>query len=212
MGVLYATREDVYRHGVPRGTLVQPARPIASVDTTADTLECEAHGLSVDDPIQFLVDAGGTIAAPLTTSAVYYAKPVTDSESLFQVAATPGGSAIDLTTPGANFSLVVAIGPQIDGWVEYASRLADKAAIAHKVPFDGPFPKVIVVCVARIAAFEMLSSIGLSQPPVEASALRSFAILKELSEGVPLNDSAAFPDMDDIAFGKGRGSRHEEIL
>lgn len=68
-----------------------------SVDLTADTVKVPAHGWSADQKIVFV---GDTVPGGLTEGTVYFVRsPATDS---FQVGATAGGAAINLTSePGA---------------------------------------------------------------------------------------------------------------
>lgn len=154
MAEVYSTRGDVYLAGLPRGSAGQRARAVASVDATANTLEIANHGLDLDTPVQMQVDADTVLPAPLSTSAVYYAKPLEDSDSLLQIAATPGGAAIDLTTAGTgSIRLFVPVGLLLDRLCEYYSRWFDGKAIAHGVPFTAPYPVEATTSVAvRVAA------------------------------------------------------------
>lgn len=62
-------------------------------DVTNDKIQCPAHGYSADQKIVFY---GGTPPGGLTAGTIYFVKaPATDD---FQVAATAGGSAINLTS------------------------------------------------------------------------------------------------------------------
>lgn len=197
MGVSYATREDIYRQGVPRGTLAVPARPIASVDTAANTLELEGHGLATDDPIQFRADAGGSLPSPLAEGATYFAKPYSDGDSRLQVAASEGGSAIDLTTAGANFSLIYAgeSGRMIDVAIARASRLVDRHLTAHQVPLALPYPVELVGAVAEIAAASVLAKLGRANDQIKEIAALAREDLKAIAAGIPLRDAAATPQV-----------------
>ena len=67
-----------------------------SVDLTADTVKVPAHGYAADDKIVFY---GGSVPGGLVEGTVYFVRnPATDT---FQVGATAGGAAINLTSePG----------------------------------------------------------------------------------------------------------------
>lgn len=67
-------------------------------DDTANTIEITAHGLADDDAVAFYPGASGTLPAPLVATATYYVVNATTDD--FQLAATPGGAVIDLTTAG----------------------------------------------------------------------------------------------------------------
>jgi hypothetical protein len=74
------------------------------VDTAADTVRSLAHGFSDTTTIVFY---GDTVPAGLTEGTVYYVRDATTDT--FKVAATSGGSAIDLTTAGGSACLVSKI-------------------------------------------------------------------------------------------------------
>lgn len=194
MGVSYGTRQGV--QGKARRSLSLPAREVASVDTALDRIELEPHGLTTDDPVQFRIETGGTLPAPLAAGVVYYAKPVTDSSSLFQVAAAPGGAAIDLTTVGvAPFSLVVAVGKMIDDALEHQARWIDALYTAHGVPFVAPYPKVIVNANEYFALFDVVHQLRLSKDFADLLAwidgtLRA-DFLRMASSGADLRDDTA---------------------
>ena len=83
----YADIPDLYVHGLPPALLVAQPRPLESIDVGTGTFRLGGAGLADDDPLQF-ISMGGLVPAGLSASAVYYAIPVPDSESLFQVANT----------------------------------------------------------------------------------------------------------------------------
>lgn len=185
----YSSRSDVFGAGVPRGALVRPAREIASADATTDSLALEGHGLADDDQLSFQVDAEGALPAPLAVGVTYYAK-VTD-EDRFQVSATEGGSAIDLTTAGvAPFSLVVPIGPMIDTYNEIYSRWADRKCIAHTVPFDAPYPTEVVNIVRMRTAIKVITVLGRSMPALEKQIRDEMADFLTFAT-TPLRDARA---------------------
>jgi hypothetical protein len=68
-----------------------------TVDTGADTINDVSHGRVNTDSVRFSVSTGGTLPAPLTTGTWYIINKTNDT---FQVSATPGGAAVDITTAG----------------------------------------------------------------------------------------------------------------
>jgi hypothetical protein len=75
-----------------------------AVDLTADTVKVVAHGWSADQKIVFY---GGTAPGALSEGTVYFVRaPATDT---FQVAATAGGAAINLTSEAGADCVVSAI-------------------------------------------------------------------------------------------------------
>lgn len=77
-------------------------------DTTADTITCTAHGFSNG---QKVVIYGDTVPSGLTEGTVYYVSAATTNN--FQLAASPGGSAIDLTTVGGSGCVVSGITEEV---------------------------------------------------------------------------------------------------
>jgi len=195
MPVSYATREDVYRQGVPRGALVSRGRVVASVDITSDTLELEGHGLEAGSEVQFRAGENGALPAPLSTSAVYYALPVSGSDSLLQLETAPGAGAINLTSSGAPpVLLVVPLGPSVDALLDAYSRWVDSKLVGHHVPLASPFPSLVTHVVAVKTAAQLARAVGLgSQAEMlfasEEKAERDF--LGSLGRGTTLRDAAA---------------------
>jgi hypothetical protein len=75
-----------------------------SVDLTADTIKVPAHGFAADQKIAF---CGDTVPGGLTEGTVYFVRsPATDT---FQVGATAGGAAINLTSEPGRKCVVAAI-------------------------------------------------------------------------------------------------------
>lgn len=72
-----------------------------SVSASTDVVTCLAHGFSDTNAIVFY---GGTVPSPLVEGTVYYVRDATTDT--FKVAATAGGSAIDLTGTGASDCVV----------------------------------------------------------------------------------------------------------
>lgn len=196
MGVLYANRSDVFGVGVPRGALVRPARLIKSVDAAGDTIELEGHGLADGDTIEFTVSGTGVLPVPLALQTVYYAKLITladgsTDENRFQVAATSGGAAIDLTTTGTQpFSAAIPTGPMIDRYLEKFSRWVDSVIVGDVVPLASPYPVWVVNIVALRTAIAVANSLGRSTPTLQAREKDEIVDFLRLAQGAPLRGDA----------------------
>ena len=79
------------------GNSVDVTDTVSSVDTGADTVTATAHGLSNADCISFTTT--GTLPNPLQALTPYWV--VSSTTNTIQVAATPGGSALNITTTGS---------------------------------------------------------------------------------------------------------------
>lgn len=189
MGVSYANRSDVMGTGVPRGALVRPSREIARADASTNAIELEGHGLADDDPVSFQVVGNGALPAPLAIGTTYFAKVV--DEDHFQVAATEGGAAIDLSSAGTlPFSLVVPVGPMIDKYNEIYSRWVDRKCVAHVVPFVAPYPSEVVNIVALRTAIKVTTVLGRSMPTLERQIADEMADFLSFAS-TPLRDARA---------------------
>lgn len=165
----YATREDVYRVGLPRGSIVDPARLVAAADPVTHRLQLEGHGFSQDTAVQLQVDLGGVLPTGLALMTIYYVVPVLvaagiPSESLFQLAAAPGtGSAIAFTDAGtAPFRCFVPFGQSIDRELEQHSRWIDSMLPMQSAPLSLPVPSWITSVVAKRAAASLVRQLGLN--------------------------------------------------
>lgn len=197
MAVSYGTRAGVFGAGVPRGALVRPARLIEAVDSAANVVTLEGHGLALNDAVEFTATGAGVLPGGLAPNVVYYAKPVilgdgSDDENRFQVAASPNGAAIDLTSAGvAPMSAVVPIGPTIDKYLEVYSRWADSKCPGHIVPFTAPYPAWVVSIVELRTATKVMSVLGRSAPALATREATEIADFLSLASGKPLRDAAA---------------------
>jgi len=207
----YAAREDVFGMGVPRGALIRKARLIASVDIGANALELAGHGLKDDDAIQFTADAGGELPTPLALLTPYFAKLIDvggeNDENRFQVSATLGGSAVDLSDEGtAPFRVAVPLGPTIDRYLAQFSRWADRKCIAHKVPFEEPYPDEIVYIVRLRTTLQVIADLNLGGFAHLAGRERD-AIADFLAfAATPLRDERATASTNRAVSGSSRSS------
>lgn len=76
-----------------------------TADSTADTLTTSAaHGLAAGDIVRF----GGTPPAPLATGTDYYVIATGLTSTVFKVATTAGGSAVNLSDTGTSPTVIIA--------------------------------------------------------------------------------------------------------
>lgn len=87
--------------GVPKEFIATPS---------TDTFTCPAHGYVNTNKV---VIYGDTVPAGLTEGTIYYV--VSATTDTFQLAATAGGSAIDITSAGGSGCVVSAITEEIYG-------------------------------------------------------------------------------------------------
>lgn len=191
---VYCQRSDIYKHGVPRGLLGEESRVITAVDTGDDTLTVENHGFALDDPVQLVTASGASLPTGLATETVYYVITVEDSDHLFQLSATAGGSAVNLSGTGTGtFGVTASIGATIDAAIEYVSRLIDQKLVAHDVQLTAPIPTLIVAICAKLAARELLARLGRLTDQIDANANRAWADLEVFARGAPVRDDSLTP-------------------
>lgn len=188
MASAYCTESDLYAFGVQRGALANPSRPIFEVSAEANAFQLNQHGFSLDDAVFFRVEAtGGAMPAPIVEGDTYYAIPVNDFT--FQVAALPGGAAIDLTTDGAR--LTVAAPLPIDEAIEWASHIVEDMTPANAVPFEEPYPEIIVATAAELAAGKLLARTGSASDTMSKTIDAAQKRLTRWARGVPLRGENA---------------------
>lgn len=181
---LYCSRGDVVAE-LPIGAIISPGAITAGADATANTLESDGHGLETDMPVTVRsVDgaADAELPAPLVAGTTYYVIRVTNA--LFKLAATAGGSAIDLTTEGTE--VVVAREPKYDETIEFYSRWVDDLLPAEAVPLEEPIPVLIKGVVARLSAKHLMNVGGQNSDVVTAEEVASKAIVERHAAGIPL--------------------------
>jgi hypothetical protein len=147
-------------------------------------LTLDGHGLADDDPITFRAEAGGTLPSPLVAGTTYYAIALTDST--FQVAATLGGSAVNLTTTGSNTVLVVQ--PPWTRWIEEESAIIECSCPSHVVPFD-VVPPIVTRLTSLLVASRALSWAGKSDETVQAQLDRAEKIFDGWKKGQAIRGS-----------------------
>lgn len=194
----YCDRRDLYEFGLPRGSVPNPARRVVTVATAQDWLELEGHGLSEGDSVTFRAESGGSVMAPIVAGVVYYARPV--DENHFAVSATIGGSTIDLTSTGSRVLVVTPL--PIASAIQYASALIDDMIPASVLPLAEPYPPIIRMTCAEIAA----AKLGYYSGGVSKSITLMFddakARLAKWAKGAPIRGENA-PKPADLACGVG---------
>ncbi len=183
----YATRADLYTYGLRRGVLVNDGRDVASSLASTNVLTLDNHLLSTDDPVQVRAVAGGTLSAPLVAGTIYYA--IRLSDSTLSLAATAGGSAIDLTTDGASMILTAEL--PIEAILEAYSRFVDDFVVAHSVQMPAPVPVTVVRIVCELAAAKLLSLSGQASATLAEVEIGAKAQLERWAKGIPIRDVRA---------------------
>jgi len=186
---LYATRADLYDHGLPRGLLTNPGRRCAAASASTDTFELDGHGFDTDVELVLRAEGSGSLPAPLVAGTTYYAIRVTDST--FKVAATAGGGAIDLTASGV--AVMVATPLPFDKVIERYSRFVDSCLTAHIVPLGvaKPVPIEVVAIVAELSAKKLLLIRGQSSESMKEMELGAKAQVERWEKGEVLRDGNA---------------------
>lgn len=191
--VLYCEPEDVYDYAIPRGVLASQARAVASVNTTSNVLELAGHGFKSDATVEFRAFNGGELPGGLAAQTVYYAQPVSGSDSLFKISATASGSAIDLTSEGDNFGCVSNIRSTITENIRAASQELHRFLPAHSVPIpalaDGTYPPIVRRIVAVWATYGTMLALGQHAERVAAEVAQIYDRVKLLLAGVPMRDT-----------------------
>lgn len=178
----YCTTADLFANGLARGALANPGRLSSSVNATLNTIQLDQHGLALNDAFTLRAEGVGSLPAPLVAGVTYYAIPVNDAS--FSVAATVGGSAIDLTTPGARIVVCVPI--------NYAAAIAQGAALiddmlpAHLVPLVAPYPPIIVLTNAELAIARLMQGTGSASKSLGDMLTEARKRLADWSRGRPL--------------------------
>jgi hypothetical protein len=192
----YATRNNVLAL-VPHTLLSRPARAVEGIDPSADVLQLAQFALDANAPCMFSASGNGVLPSPLAPFTIYYALTValadtTTDENRFQVSATSGGSAIDLTDAGAApFSLVIPAGPTIDAQIDKFSRWVDSVVTGDAVPLVQPIPSWITAIVSLRSAIGSAHAFGRSVPVLEQDEDKEIADFLRMAKNLPLRGDAA---------------------
>lgn len=102
---IWARIEEVIGKFTPMSAVIPTS--IEAVITASNTIEITGHGLSDTDPVRILPIDDATLPDPLFATNVYYV--VNATADTIKLAATSGGSAIDLTTAGSGTLYLVKV-------------------------------------------------------------------------------------------------------
>jgi len=183
----YCVRSDLHSFGLPRGTIPNQGRLVLSVDVATNAMALGDHEFSTGDPLVFRAEMGGSMPAPLVAGTRYYAIALTDGT--FQVSAAQSGAAIDLTSAGSE--LLVASPLPIDESIAWGAAIIDQALVAHAVPLVAPFPPIVVMTNAELAAAKLgLFSGGTSKSLTDLMASAT-ARLQTWAAGIPVRGENA---------------------
>ena len=180
----YCTEADVVPF-LPSGGLPNPAR-VAEGSASGDYLESEGHGLSTGAEVTFRAEVGGSLPTGLTAGTTYYA--IVTSAARFQVSATDGGSAINLTSDGENFVFWSPL--PWASWIDWAERQVDSFLPAHVIPIIEPIPELVRTSAAELAAMRGLQATAGATVDLGARLDAIGARLTRWAKGIPLRGSA----------------------
>ncbi len=198
----YCSPADLYRYGLPRGSLPNPGRLVTAADASANLIELDGHGFADDDELRVRVEdgvAGSALPGGLAEGTSYYAIPV--SESTFKIAAAPGGAAIDLSSAGSNFFVWAPL-PITSAIRAGAARINDLLP-AHVVPLSAPYPESVVRMNALLAIEYLLQYTGGANPGLAAMIADQKTDLLRWAAGVPLRGDIVPPAANLAASAKG---------
>jgi hypothetical protein len=207
MQALYCQASDLYAFGLPRGAVPNAGRLLSAVSVSANELVQDVHGLAEDDAFSLRVEAGGAMPGGLVAGTTYYAHPL--DESRFQARATPGGSAIDITSAGDAERVLVIVPLNIPAWIRFASRLIDDMLPAHVVPLvkvdaagkredeagynatTGAYPEIITITCAELAAGKGLGFGGNSSRTLGKAIDDARKRIERWGSGIPVRSAPA---------------------
>ncbi len=183
MAAVYCAERDLYDHGIPRGSVPNPARLVASALASTDAIVLDEHGFATDDQVFVRAQgATGALPAPLVAGTPYYVIRV--SEFVFKLAAAPAGGPIDLTSDGFNV-LVYAPLPFAEA-IAWASRLIDDMLPAHVVPLSAPVPELVRFTCAELAAWKLSARGGPTSKSLGEIVDAARKRLERWATGVPV--------------------------
>lgn len=183
----YCTESEIYDYGFPRGGVPNQGRLVSSVDASTDTITLGTHGFADDDVVQFRADGSGSLPTGLVAGTAYYVIRV--DESRFQVSATTGGSAINLTTAGSR--IVVYSDLPISAAITWASSMIEDMLPAHIVPLEAPYPDIIRSTCAELAAGKLAARTGSASKSLSDVVEQAHKRLARWSKHVPIRGTNA---------------------
>ncbi len=188
----YCEPADLYSYGLPRGSLANPGKLAKSASADGDFLELNNHGFSLNDLVSFRAESGGSLPQPLEPLTTYYAIPLTDAS--FSVAAAEDGDAIDLVTDGSRILVIPKL--PIAKAISWGAATIDDMLPAHAVPLTAPFPSIIVITNAELAAGKLGYFTGSSSASLTGLMDLAMKRLARWAQGVPIRGENAPSDDD----------------
>lgn len=181
----YATLQDFYDRLKPEA-ITNFERRIAAVSPAEDRFLAPGHGLQSGYAVRFVAGrtttgVEGALPAPLSAFTTYYV--LVASGDLFAVSATPGGSAIDLTTVGTGLlSFVVDMEASVVRELTRQEARIDACLKARGVvlPLVGTFPDLADLAI-DLAVFKILLARGY-QTNREINPDQDYKVLWEAAE------------------------------
>lgn len=187
MGSAYCQQSDLYAFGVQRGSFANPARLVHNVDVATDTVVLNDHGFATNDILYFRIENGGELPDPLVQGQAYYAIPV--NPFTLQVSETADGPAVTITTEGARISVFAPL--PYDDAIAWSSHMVEDLTPANAVPFEEPYPEIIVSTTAELAAWKLLSRTGSASETMSNIVDAAQKRLQRWARGVPLRGENA---------------------
>jgi phage gp36-like protein len=182
----YCTESQLYEHGVPRGGIPNPAR-LCYPSASTDIITLDGHGFATDAELLFRVESGGTMPSPLSAGTTYYAIPLTSDT--FKVSTSAGGSVVNLTTAGT--SVLVSTPLPIDAAITWASDLIDNMLVGNSTPLTAPYPAIIQVACAELAAIRLMQLTGGATIPLTEKLAQTQKLIDRFAKGIPIVKSAS---------------------
>lgn len=184
---LYCEPKDLHAFGLPRGAVPNPGRLLSGVSTSANTLTLDVHGFAEDDEFRVRVEAGGSLPGGLAEGVTYFALPI--DESSFKARATAGGSVIDITSSGDPERVLVIAPLPVLSWIRWASRIVDDLLPAHVVPLVAPYPEMVILTTAELAAGKGLGFGGTTSRTLTKAVDAAEKRLERWGKGIPIRNA-----------------------
>lgn len=184
-----ATQTDLYELALPPGTLGSvEGRIVDSALASTNVFELDEHGFVTDLPVQLRALGGGNLPAPLVAATTYYV--IRETSRTFKLAATVGGSAIDLTTDGVSVLVIRELA--IDRLLEAYSEMVIDMTPAHARPAaSGPYPIQMVRAVCELTARKLQLMTGVVSGSMEEVEKATLLQLQRWAVGIPIRDENA---------------------
>lgn len=182
----YCTASDLYSFGLPRGALANPGRTAASMLASTDTVTLDEHGFVDGDTVQFRAEAGGSLPSPLVAGTIYYVRDA--ASHTFKVAASSGGSAINLTTDGSNVVVIETL--PVASAIAWAKEVINDMLPAHVVPFT-VVPEIVRMTAAELAVGKIMTRSGAASASLGEMVDAARKRLERWAKGIPIRGTAA---------------------